>query len=839
MHQEAGILILIFVVASLFIGSAVRNLLKGTCVPYTVTLLIIGLGLGLVQRSDFFHQYLPTVSATLDLVSDIEPHLILFLFLPTLIFESVFAMEVHLFRRIFSQIATLAVPGMILAATATAVLAKYLFPWDWSWTLCFMFGALVSATDPVAVVALLKEVSSRKRLETLLEGESLVNDGTAIVLFTLFYGLLTTQGGTDVSILNVTGNFFWVIMLGLSIGVMIGGLAIFWIGRVFNDPIIEITVSIASAYLVFLLAENVFHVSGVVALVALALLFAGVGRTRISPEVSDFLSHFWEMMAHIANTIIFLLVGIVIASRVPLHDPDLWITLLVLYLGVQVIRAMTIIVFMPVLKRVGIGITWEKTMVLIWGGLRGAVSLALALIVAQDPAFPSALGDQVLFLCAGLVVLTILINGTTMGAVLAWLQLDRLPPGKRATAERTRHRVVKEQSVLLSKLQSSEFLQGADWNQVQTLVSLQDSEASTTEAASQKASEQSQVIDFRRRLLEAERRHYWTQFKEGTLGRTATHRLLEAVEHALDGEPQIHPRADLQILWRMPGVVKYLRHYQFLNSLLVSLSFARLVLGYDTARGFIKAQDEVAQHIDELAPTQEEAEAVRREVLLNKRETYEYIEQFRLTFPEIICALETNAASRILLNHERKVIQDLLDSAVLEKSEAERMLTDVESRMAALQKLPVQISRPEDPALLITRTNWAQGLRQSTIESLLAAANQQLYGANDIIIQQDTKGAALGIVSRGTVEISVTRNGKEQVINILAPRAIIGEHSLLSGINSQTIRAITPVSIIWLEMGMLKPIISKDEMLAARISQLLSSSGAKSSEQPVQSHVVQ
>ena len=93
------------------------------------------------------------------------------------------------------------------------------------------------------------------------------------------------------------------------------------------------------------------------------------------------------------------------------------------------------------------------------------------------------------------------------------------------------------------------------------------------------------------------------------------------------------------------------------------------------------------------------------------------------------------------------------------------------------------------------------------------------------MIPQDTNGAALGIVSRGTVEVSVTRNGKEQVLNILGPRALIGERSLLSGINSQTIRAITPVSIIWLEMGMLKPIISKDELLAARISQLLTNAG--------------
>lgn len=822
MHQAAGILILGFIMVSLFIGSAVRNLLKGSSVPYTVALLVIGLGLGLLQRSDFFQQYLPAVSGTLELVSSIEPHLILFLFLPTLIFESVFAMEVHLFRRIFSQIAILAVPGMLLAATATAVLARYLFPWDWSWPLCFMFGALVSATDPVAVVALLNEVSSRKRLETLLEGESLLNDGTAIVLFTLFYGLLAAKGSSDISILAVSGNFLWVILLGMSVGIVVGGLAILWIGRIFNDPIIEITVSIASAYLVFMLAENVLHVSGVVALVTMALLFAGVGRTRISPEVSGFLSHFWEMMAHMANTIIFLLVGIIIANRVPMHDPDLWITLLVVYIGVQLIRALAIWLFMPVLQRVGIGITREKAIVLIWGGLRGAVSLTLALIVAQDTTLPPLLGDQVLFLCAGLVVLTILINGTTMGAVLAWLGLDRLPPGKRATAERVYRRVLEEQINLLHELHGNEFLQGADWQRVQEQVHLQEPGSAAIGRAYREASEQSQAVDFRRRLLEAERRNYWQQLGDGTLGRSATSHLLEAVEHALDGEPQIHPRRDLQRLWRMPGLIKYLRRLHFPDRLLMSLVFARLVLGYDTARGFIKAQDEVDRHIDELAPSPEQAEGVRREVLLNKREAYEYVEQIRLTFPEIICALETSAASRILLNHERKVIQDLLNSAVLDKSEAERMLADVELRMAQLQELPVRMPQP-DPGQLIRQCKLFRELPEVSIEALLKVAGQQLYGAGDVIIRQGDANTALGIVARGAVEVLLDRGGKEQVINVLGPQATIAEQSWLSGISGKTYQAITPVAIIWLEYERLESISAKDAILAERLAPLLGS----------------
>jgi NhaP-type Na+/H+ or K+/H+ antiporter len=175
MHLDSSVLVLIFVVLSLLLGALVKSLPKLLISPYSVVLLLAGLTVGLYGRSEHIIEHLPLLRTTLNELSQIDPHLILLLFLPTLIFESAFAMETHLFKRMFSQIAILAVPGLILSTALTAVLAYYLFPWQWSWSVCFLFGALISATDPVAVVSLLKEVSSRKRLETLIEGESLLN----------------------------------------------------------------------------------------------------------------------------------------------------------------------------------------------------------------------------------------------------------------------------------------------------------------------------------------------------------------------------------------------------------------------------------------------------------------------------------------------------------------------------------------------------------------------------------------------------------------------------------------------------------------------------------------
>ncbi len=241
MHPD-GIFVLFFAVGALLLGALVKSFFQNSKLPYTVILLILGLLIAFVARSGWVENEL--FLHMIHQVGDIDPHLILFLFLPILIFESAYGMEPHLFFRIAPQIVLLAVLGLIISMLLTALAASWLF--SWSIGVALLFGALISATDPVAVVALLKEKSSRKRLETLIEGESLLNDGTAIVFFSLFYGfaLGTT---TDVDSLQVVLDFFWIVLAGNLIGAGVGYLALLMIGRLFNQPLVEITLSVVAA----------------------------------------------------------------------------------------------------------------------------------------------------------------------------------------------------------------------------------------------------------------------------------------------------------------------------------------------------------------------------------------------------------------------------------------------------------------------------------------------------------------------------------------------------------------------------------------------------------------
>jgi len=675
MHND-GIILLLFVIGSLTIGALLKMLMKNSKLPYTVALLLLGIGIASMDRAGLIGN--ETLNHMFHQVGSIDPHLILFLFLPTLIFESAYAMEPHLFFRIAPQILVLAVVGLIIAMVLTALTMSQILPWTIGTAL--LFGALISATDPVAVVALLKEKSSRKRLETLIDGESLLNDGTAIVFFSLFYGfaLGTT---TEINGLSVVGEFIWVVSVGGLTGVAIGWFTLYLIGKLFNQPLIEITLTVAAAYLVFIVAEGI-HVSGVVALVALALMFSTMGRTRISPEVGHFLHQFWEMMAYMANTLIFIIVGIVVALRINLDDPSLWMTLGILYIALLIIRTTSVGVLMPVLSRIGVGITKEKAGTLIWGGLRGAVSLSLALSIAQDDRIPKVVGEQILFLTAGIVVLTIVINGSTMEALLHYFGLDKLPPAKEASVQKARSSLHTQMTMFIKRFDNNIFFSTVSSNTLNKYI--EDRTGITQVVKHEHASQEDIMVAYMRRLLEIERSDYWRQFEEGYIGRQAAFILDKSVEHALDNNPVIAPRDTLKASWKTPSAPVWVLKLPIIHKYLENWVFSKLSLSYDVARGFVEAQDEMLRHIDKLSPSDDAKEKVQEMIKQNKSEVSIFIEHIGKEYTSLVKSLQDSSARRLLLNHERSLIWKMEHDGVLEEAESHHLIELVEQQMETM-----------------------------------------------------------------------------------------------------------------------------------------------------------
>src|SRR3989339_453197 len=289
-ESHGGMEPLFFIVVALLLGAAAKHFLKKSPVPYTVLLLLIGLALGATSKLNLFAGNFHTMDVALNWAGNFDPQLILFVFLPTLIFEAAFALDVHVFKKSVVNATIFAVPGLLVSMVITAAFAIACGYFNiglegWSWAFALMFGAVVSATDPVAVVSLLKELGVSKKLGTLIDGESLLNDGTSIVVFMVFFlGFTGAASGN-----NAIVEFIRVAIGGVAVGVIIGWIAIKWLKNVYNNAMVEISIIIAVAYLTFFTAEHFFHVSGVMALVAYGFYIAGSGKKKNSPEGTSFL----------------------------------------------------------------------------------------------------------------------------------------------------------------------------------------------------------------------------------------------------------------------------------------------------------------------------------------------------------------------------------------------------------------------------------------------------------------------------------------------------------------------------------------------------------------------
>ncbi|MFO0579700.1 MAG: Na+/H+ antiporter [Polyangia bacterium] len=382
------------------VATAVALVARWVKIPYTIALVLAGLLLGSAHAFEAPH---------------LTKELLYAVFLPGLVFEAAFHLEFRKFWQNKLAIHALAVPGVVASIALTTLLfypvaSALHFADGLRIEHALVFAALIAATDPIAVVALFKSLGAPKRLAVLIEGESLLNDGTAVVLFTL---VLAYVNGQSMSLASAGLDFVRVVGMGTLIGVAIGFAVAKVIQRV-DDPMIEITLTTIAAYGSFVAAES-FHYSGVIATVAAGMLCGNyAARTGMSPSTQIAVESFWEYVAFALNSIVFLLIGFEVRIDMLLHS---WSAILVAYLAVTVGRAGVVYLVTLLLRRSSERIPWSWAAVLTWGGLRGGLSMVL--VLALPPEFPFR--SLLITITFGVVILSILMQGLSMSPLLRWL----------------------------------------------------------------------------------------------------------------------------------------------------------------------------------------------------------------------------------------------------------------------------------------------------------------------------------------------------------------------------------------------------------------------------------
>ncbi len=409
-HVEAQVLILLLIAA--LVGMVARRLR----LPYTLALVVAGLVLGFVNVE------------ALEGVA-LEPEILLLMLLPALLFEAAFHVHVNEFRRNIVPILTLAVPGVLVAVSATAGLlylslgVSGLLP-SFELHHAFLLAAVISATDPVSVLALFRSLGVNKRLYLLVEGESLLNDGVAVVVFFIVAAVLGIEmhGGETHAVHGVAEivsmalrTFTWMAGVGTLTGLVIGG-AMAALTRQIDDHLVEVTLTTIVAYGSFLVAEQL-HASGVLSTVAAGIVMGSLGRrygmsvsTRVAVE------DFWEYAAFLANSFVFLLVGLELdAATMSSYALPTGIAFLMVCAG----RGVAVYSLIPLTNRFSepIPLSWRHVMW--WGGLRG--SLSMVLIITLPAELPGR--NMLVALVFGIVAASLFLQGLTVGPLMSRLGL--------------------------------------------------------------------------------------------------------------------------------------------------------------------------------------------------------------------------------------------------------------------------------------------------------------------------------------------------------------------------------------------------------------------------------
>lgn len=385
------------------VGLAARKLR----LPYTVGLVLTGIALA------FLH-----VDAGLALTRN----LIFNALLPPLLFEAALSLPWRELRRDALPILLLATVGVVISALIVAGGLAALAGWDFRYAL--IFGVLIAATDPVAVIALFKETRVTGRLRLLVESESLLNDGVAAVLFVIAISLASAPVGASLSVGFVGKELLITVVGGIAAGAATGGIASLLIGRA-QDHLIETTLTTVAAYGSFLLAEH-FHASGVLATVAAGLVMGNVGLLNserdsvLTERGREVVLAFWEFVAFLVNSLIFLLIGLRVA-KIPFHALGLAAMALAIALTL-VGRAASVYTLCGLLARTRTHISLPFQHIFFWGGLRGALGLALALSLPREMPYR----DTIVIAAFGVVAFSVIVQGITMPILLKRLSL--LPP---------------------------------------------------------------------------------------------------------------------------------------------------------------------------------------------------------------------------------------------------------------------------------------------------------------------------------------------------------------------------------------------------------------------------
>ncbi len=812
------IIVITAIIATLFalIGLA-EPLAEKLRLPATVILAMLGIAIGtlagLLLHSPLTDAFDRAAQAIVNL--PIRSNLFLYVFLPTLIFQVALAID---FRRMLDDWVPILVLSVLAVVVSTLAVGYALYALNplvgLSLMACLMIGAIVSTTDPSAVVSIFRGTPAPPRLARIVEGESLLNDAAAIALFGLFFAYVAF-GIPDPRPIDTVLRFPWLVVGGALVGWLAARVVLSGLKRLADHPLGQISVSVALPYLVFILAETVLRTSGVIAVVAAGLTLNYLAPGKLSPPAVKKLRDTWDMLGYWAGGLIFVLAALLIPQLMAAARPLDLVLVAVTVLAATLARAFILFSLLPLLARLKLSPRVEPRYqaAILWGGLRGAVTLALALAVTESVRVPSDIQRQVGIIATGFTLFTLLVQGTTLRMVIAWLGLDRLSPLDRALSAQ----VV---AVALQSVRETVSDTARDLGLARETVRDEAKRfAERVDAAVTRADEGADIPDRERitlglvALAGRERDMILERFRERTLPARLANRMLVDADRLIEATRSGGRLAYLNAARALMRAARSQRLEEFLHNRLglsgplsnrIADRFERLV----TLRLILRALHGFIDRRIRRIHGKRVADLLHELLERRLEETEKALDALTLRFPGYAEQLERRLIRQIVLTREEREYAALVDDGLIGPELRTALMAGIDRRWQALGKRP-----PLDLAL--QKAEMVQ--RFPLFADMDEAARQQLAGEmrtifaapGDVLMRRGESPRRVWFIASGAVELQ-RRGGRQR----LGRGEMFGHIAMLQGSPRRgQITALTECTLLALDEARFKALLQANATL--------------------------
>ena len=734
-----GQLVFIFIFTALTYGVIIRYVLTrlhryiATETAYTSCLLLLSCVIGLAQlqvRGADQSLNQPSASASdltmsQTLMANVNPHLVEFVFLPIIVLEAAFVIDLVEFKRLLPIICLLAVPGVVTTALLTSILVFYgLHTYGWDWLTCLLFGAILVATDTNIVVSGMRQLGVGQRLSTIIESESLLVDAVAYILFAIFSDLLSSVGSTSLidaqtstSSVNIGyefGNFFQQIICGPLFGLGIAICTVAILHRIFRDIELELVISVMVAYIIYFVSTEYIYISGNLAVVTYGLYFSAHLRQTITSDVLHSLHDMINVLAYISRTMIFVLSGILISH-------DLFVSTLitgtdvayaiVLYVFIMFTRGLASALLAPLIRLMGYKFNWKDVILMSWSGIRGSQCLILGLLASLDTRLIPLVNARIGFQVSAIVLLTNLINGLLVKTIVKLLNFNNDSAASHVVLSQTLNRISKATKDQLDEMPNSNEFHNLDWSKVinqldvGTLLDLgsmvpgrKSIQGDSVEASKPELAAVYQDIVVR--FLEMYRLTVSELYDIGELTGSAANALYLSIDSARD-------RNDLTALWEsmesfaiIPAYLKLLyesKTLRFFRLKLLNQVIERYVLTHFlTQMEIFRAASIAYNKFDVLLkhmPVQlinqditdhhdiNIAEELSSQCQVYNQRAAKRLNDLTLSYPALSSAIQTRHATMNALMKQRTIVTELSQQGLLTSVESQRLSNEIYRRI--------------------------------------------------------------------------------------------------------------------------------------------------------------